>query len=73
MPREAALEAIGTAAPREVILESQPGVAASANAAHDPTVIVETYGRNSATLIIDAPRPDCCTPLRASSTGGGRR
>ena len=57
MPREDALEAIGTAAPREVILESQPGVAASANAANDPTVIVETYGRNSATLIIDAPRP----------------
>ena len=53
----AALDAIAGGDPRQVVLEADPGVAASPNAATDPAVRVEAYRRNSAVVDVDAPRP----------------
>jgi len=57
VPTADALAAIGTAAPREVIVETQPVVARSPNSPGDPEVTVERYGLNHVRLIVDAPRP----------------
>ncbi len=52
-----ALEAIGSGDSRQIVLEQQPGVAAAPNTPADPSVRVESYRRNSATVVVDAPRP----------------
>lgn len=52
-----ALAAIGTAAPREVIVETQPTVPRAPNPATDPAVTVDGYGLNRVRLTVDAPRP----------------
>jgi membrane protein YfhO len=57
VPPAAALAAIATAPPREIVLEAQPGFGATANQAGDPDVRVESYRRNSIALAVDAPRP----------------
>jgi hypothetical protein len=53
----AALDAIASGDPRQVVLETDPGMPASPNAATDPAVRVEAYRRNSAVVDVDAPRP----------------
>jgi hypothetical protein len=52
-----ALTAIGTAAPREVIVETPPAVPRSPNLPTDPAVTLERYGLNRVRLIVEAPRP----------------
>lgn len=51
-----AVEAVAEEDPRIVILEQDPGVAATAGRPDDPTVRVESQRHNSLTLIVDAPR-----------------
>jgi hypothetical protein len=53
----AALEAIGDAQPRDIVLEEEPGFDVTPNAPDDPPVGVEGYRRNSLALVVDAPRP----------------
>jgi hypothetical protein len=52
-----ALAAIGTAAPRQVIVETPPVVPRAPNRPDDPEVTVDRYGLNHVRLIVDAPRP----------------
>ena len=56
LPREAGLEAVGVAGTHEVILEAYPGFDSISSPLDDPPVTVEAYHRNSARLVVDAPR-----------------
>jgi hypothetical protein len=57
VPPSDALDAIAQPDSREIVLESDPGVARAANSPRDPAVRVEAYRRNSVTLFVEAPRP----------------
>ncbi len=57
VPTADALAAIGTAAPREVIVETQPAVPRAPNSPGDAEITVDRYGLNHVRLIVDAPRP----------------
>jgi hypothetical protein len=52
-----ALAEIAAAPPREILLEADPGFRRTANQALDPEVRIESLGRNSVELAVDAPRP----------------
>ena len=56
VPAAVALEAIADPNSREIVLEESPGIEAAANTAGDPAVQVEALRRNSAILVVDAPR-----------------
>ena len=57
LPKEAGLEAVGVAGTDEVILQANPGFDSIPGPVDAPPVTVEAYHRNSATLLVDAPRP----------------
>jgi hypothetical protein len=53
----AALEAIASTGPREIVIEESISTPHRPNAPGDPAVTLETYRFNSVTLAVDAPRP----------------
>ena len=53
----AALEAIASTAPRELVLEDSPAAPRAPNVDADPAVVVEDLGLNHLRLVVDAPRP----------------
>jgi hypothetical protein len=55
--KDEALDAIATAPPRQIVVESPPGVPLAPNEPTDPAIGIESRRRNSITLTVDAPRP----------------
>jgi hypothetical protein len=55
--KTSALDAIASAPSWEIVLEEAPAFPSSPRAPGDPDVQLESYGLNSAALLVDAPRP----------------
>jgi hypothetical protein len=57
VPTGAALEAIASTAPREIVVEEPLSTPAAPNPPNDPVVAVDAYRFNTLRLSVDAPRP----------------
>jgi hypothetical protein len=68
-PTQAVAELVAEAPSREVLLEAEPGFAASVNVLDDPDVRVEAYNRNSVKLELNAPRQGLLYAAEANFDG----